>query len=201
MILHRTSSAAVSSTEGPLFTPLDLEAALVKAVTGWVNDPPILMRDPYNPDNAAGIVPFVYQGRVPSALTPADPTINSNFPYKAPSITISAGRKDYRRERGLAVVNMLIITFDDDLSRNGYADVENICARIIYGIYEAGIIAAAFPLLDEIVHSETINDPSIDYFGYFLGRIEAKFGIFTPAPMEEGYPYASQDVVVSTTGK
>ena len=184
-----------------LFTALDLEAALVEAVRGWVNDPPILMRDPYKPESAEGIVPFVYQGRVPSALTPADPTINSNFPYKAPSITISAGRKDYRRERGLAVVNMLIITFDDDLSRNGYADVENICARIIYGIYEAGIIASAFPLLDDLVHSETINDPSIDYFGYFLGRIEAKFGIFTPAPMEEGYPYASQDVVVSTTGK
>jgi hypothetical protein len=186
---------------GLLFTALDLEAALVETVTGWVNEPPILMKDPYNPDNAAGVVPRVFQGRVPSALTPADPTINTNFPYKAPSITISAGRKDYRRVSGIAIVNMLIITFDDDLTRNGYADVENICQRIIYGLYESRIIAGAFPLLDEIVHSETINDPSIDYFGYFMGRVEAKFGIYTPQPMEDEYSFAATDVVVSTPGK
>jgi hypothetical protein len=181
-----------------LFTAFDLEAALVQAVRSWVSDPPILLRDPYNPTNTAGVVPIVYQGRVPSAMTPGSPALESNFPYKAPSITISAGRKDYRRKGGIAVVNMLIITFDDDLARNGYVDVENICQRIIYGIYEAGIIAAAFPLLDDLVHAETINDPSIDYFGYFLGRIEAKFGIYTPQPMEDQYPLASQDVVLTT---
>jgi hypothetical protein len=183
------------------FTATDLEVALVKAVNSWINDPPILMRTPYDPTNTAGVLPSVYQGRVPSALGPASPAINSDFPYKAPSITISAGRKDYRRVGGIAIVNMLVITWDDDLGRNGYADVENICQRIVYGIYEAGIIAGAFPLLDDIVHSETINDPSIDYFGYFLGRVEAKFGIYTPQPMEDQYPLASQDVKVSTVAK
>ena len=183
-----------------LFTALDLESALVETVKSWISNPPILLRDPYNPASTNGIVPGVFQGRIPSALGPADPKINSSFPYKAPSITISAGRKDYRRVSGIAVVNMLVLTWDDDLRRNGYADVENICQRIIYGIYESRIIANAFPLLDELVHSETINDPSIDYFGYFLGRVEAKFGIYTPQPMEDQYPYADQDVVVSTPG-
>jgi len=169
--------------EGFGFTPLDLERALVQDVTSWVNNPPILCRNPYDP-TGPHIPPTVYQGRIPSVQ--AGPTTTPT--YKAPSIAIGCTSMHYKREKGEGTVCLAILTWDDDLSRNGYADVSNIINRIIERLFEKRSIADSFILLDDAVHGEVIFDPSVDFFGYFLGSIEAKFGLFTPG-VDPGGPY------------
>jgi hypothetical protein len=173
--------------QGFSFTPLDLERALVQAVTEWVTDPPILCRDPYNPE-APALPPTVYQGRIPSLQAGPQETPT----YKAPSIAVCCTRTRYKREAGVATVTFAILTWDDDLSRKGYQDVSNIINRIITRLYEAGMIAQSFILLDDPVHGELIFDPSVDFFGYFLGSVEASFGIFTPG-VNEGPLYGSDE--------
>jgi hypothetical protein len=172
---------------GSGWTPYDLERFLVDSVTGWVNDPPILCRNPYDPSGPY-IAPVVYQGRIPSVQ--AGPQSETTF--KAPSVAICCTDFRYKRESGVATVSMPILTWDDDLSRNGYGDVHNIINRIVYGLYQAGIIGQSFILLDETVDGELIFDPAVDYFGYFLGNVTAKFGLATPIP-DPGQPVIGQE--------
>jgi hypothetical protein len=171
------------------FTPLDLERSLVRIVSGWVNDPPILCRDPYDPE-APPVPPTVYQGRIPSLQAGPQETPT----YKAPSIAICCTKTRYKRESGVATVNFAILTWNDGLDRKGYMDVSNIINRIVTGLYQIGMIDKSFILLDEAVEAELIFDPSVDFFGYFLGGIEAEFGVFTPG-INEGPLYGSDDFV------
>jgi hypothetical protein len=176
--------------QGFSFTPLDLERALVQEVTAWINNPPILCRDPYNPEDAP-VPPTVYQGRIPSLQAGPQETPT----YKAPSIAVCCTRMRYRRESGIATVTFAILTWNDQLDRRGYMDVSNIINRIISRLYETGIIAESFVLLDEAVQGELIFDPSVDFFGYFLGAVEASFGLMTPG-INEGPLYGSDDFLV-----
>jgi hypothetical protein len=174
--------------DGFSFTALDLERAAVQAITGWVNNPPILLRNPYDPEGPA-IPPAVYQGRIPSVSSGPD-----NVPaYKAPSIAVCCYSSVYKKVAGEASLHIAILTWDDDLTRNGYEDVSNIINRIITGFFESRFIAHAFPLLDDAVHGDVILDPSVDFFGYFIGSVEAKFGLMTPG-INEGEPYFTQEI-------
>jgi hypothetical protein len=174
------------------FTPLDLERAAMQAVTGWINNPPLLMRNPYDPTGPA-IVPTVYQGRIPSVDAGPD---NGVPLYKAPSIAVCCYSATYKREKGVGSLHLAILTWDDDLTRNGYEDVSNIINRIITGFYEIGVLGQSFLLLDDSVTGDVILDPSVDFFGYFLGSIEAKFGLMTPG-INEGLLYGSEDYIIS----
>ena len=177
--------------EGFGFTPLDLERAAMQAVTIWVNNPPILCRNPYDPTGGP-VVPTVYQGRIPSAEAGPDNPESGPPLYKAPSIAVCCYATAYKRESGIGTLHFAILTWDDDLTRNGYEDVSNIINRIVFGFYEHGVLGQSFILLDETVHGDVILDPSVDFFGYFLGSVEAKFGLMTPG-INEGPLYGSQD--------
>jgi hypothetical protein len=174
------------------FTPLDLERAAMQSITGWVNNPPILVRNPYDPKGPP-VVPTVYQGRIPSV----DAGPENGLPlYKAPSIAVCCYAMSYKRESGVGTLHAAILTWDDDLTRNGYEDTANIINRLITGFYEIGVLGESFLLLDDTVHGDVILDPSVDFFGYFLGSVEAKFGLMTPG-INEGPLYGSEDYTIS----
>ena len=140
----------------------------------------------------------VYQGFIPSVQ--AGPQQGPPLP-KAPSVAVAVKKGFYRREEGIATVNCAILTFDDDLSRRGRIDVHNIINRIAYGMLEKNsTVDRSFILIQDTVKEESIEyelveDPSVDFFPYFLGWISAKFGIMSPGPDYARYGDVSSDTL------
>jgi hypothetical protein len=171
------------------FTPLDLEGVLVQQVSIWTQD--MTFKSPI--DRGSVPVPLeVVQGFIQSFQ--AGPTAVQQQP-KAPSVAIRCTNGFYRRIDGVAHVNFSILTFDDNLQRVGYMDVQNIINRIVYGLLEnAAAIGNAFVLLQDSVAEESIifdliEDPSVDFFPYWLGMITAKFGLMSPGPNAAPYNF------------
>jgi hypothetical protein len=160
------------------FTPVDLERALCQNVSLWTKD--MLFKNPQDPKAKHGPVGLnVYQGHIPSYQ--AGPRSEAVLP-KAPSCAIKTLNFSYKRLDGICTINFLIVTWDDALTRRGYIDVQNIMNRIVYGLRENEMIDQSFPLLDEPIHGELIDDPAMDAHPYYLGTIQAKFGIMSPGP-------------------
>jgi hypothetical protein len=181
-----------------LFTPVDLEYALVKNVQIWCAD--MLMKSPLD----RGRVPVglnVYQGHVP--FYQAGPRDQAGHPQqvpKAPSLAIRVTNGEYHRERGWAQATFYIVVWDDDLKGRGYIDAQNIINRVIYGLYENVIISQAFPLLDDPVKYEVIDDPAMVYHPYYFGQIQAKFGIMTPGPGWDSLGFHTDTGAYNDTG-
>jgi hypothetical protein len=180
-----------------LFTPNDLEGALVQQLQIWTAD--MRFKSPH--DRGAVPVPIgVYLGYIPS--NQAGPPAIQQQP-KAPSIAVRVSSGRYRRLDGDATVNFAILTWDDNLNRHGYMDVQNIINRIVYGLMENVVIAKAFVLLQDTVSEESItydliDDPTVDFFPYFLGMATAKFGIMSPGPDRAPYNDTGPDTLTFT---
>jgi hypothetical protein len=158
------------------FTPTDLERLLVQEVTTWTQD--MLFKNPQD----RGKVPVglsVYQGHIPSYQ--AGPRSEKTLP-KAPSVSIKTSSARYARKDGVCTISFLIVTWDDNNNRRGYIDVSNIINRIVFGLYETVMVAQSFVLTDDEVHTELVDDPAMDLHPYYLGSIQAKFGLMTPGP-------------------
>jgi hypothetical protein len=170
------------------FTPNDLEQVLADNLKIWLAD--IRLKSPV--DRGATPTPIsVYQGYIPSAQ--AGPPAIKYMP-KAPAVAVRCTGGFYRRVDGVAHVNFAILTFDDDLLRQGYADVQNIINRIIYGLLENVVVGKAFVVLQDTVDEESITfdlieDPSVDFFPYFLGSVTAKLGLISPGPNDAPYNF------------
>lgn len=165
----------------------DVEKFAAAAARVWIGN--MLFKSPLD----LGAVPVpcsVYEGHVPMYQSG-----DQNGAPKAPSVAIRAQSATWKREFGECHLNFAILTWNDDLSRNGYRDVENLAWRLNQGIYESAGIPAVLPqsdgsylmsdgnlfqLTDHETSYELIDDPAVDFFPYFLGIYTAVFGIPTP---------------------
>jgi hypothetical protein len=171
-------------------TILKLEIRLVEAVSIWTAD--ILLKSPID-RGAVPVPPTVYQTAIPSyqagPQAPEQP--------KAPSIAIRASSASYKRESGEATVHFAILTWDNGLNRLGSQDVANIMERIRQGLQENRDSASVpFPLLDQAIELEIIDDPSEDFHGYYLGALTARFGIISLDPNDAPYDETGDDTLV-----
>jgi hypothetical protein len=166
-----------------------LERAAVAVTRIWIQD--MYFKSPFD----LGAVPVqcsVYEGHVPM-LQVSD----ENSVPKAPSIAVRVQNASWKREHGEAQLNWAIITWNDDLSRIGFRDVENLAWRINQGLYESVGIPLVmtnsdgsytlgtgnlFQLLDHPTNFELIDDPTLDFFPFFIGVFSAHFGIPTAVP-------------------
>lgn len=170
-----------------MYLPFDLERALVAATKVWLQD--FLLKSPE--DQGAIPVPVtVCQGYIPSFQ--AGSTGPSN---KAPTVAIRALSGKHTRLDGSATVYFVILSWNDELSRVGYQDNLNVMSAIITGLYESGIIANSFVLLDDDVTWQIYESPTEDSFPYFASGVTAKFGIMTPGindddPSAEGTDFS-----------
>lgn len=149
-------------------------------------------------DRGAVPVPVsIFTGAIPSYQ--AGPPAIQQQP-KAPSIAVRCTNGFYRRLDGVAHVAFAILTFDDDLERQGYKDVQNIINRIVYGLMENVVIGKAFVVLQDTVDEESITfdlieDPSVDFFPYHLGQVTAKLGLMAPGPNDAPYNDVGPDTL------
>lgn len=171
------------------FTVLNLEMQLVEAVQMWTAD--ILLKNPA--DRGAVLVPpTVYQTAIPSFQAGPEAPIQP----KAPSIAIRASSAFYKREAGEATVHFAVLCWDNGLNRLGSQDVANVMERIRQGLQETVWISDAFPLLDNAIELEIIDDPSEDFHGYYLGSVTARFGIMSLGPNDAPYGETGDDTLV-----
>ncbi len=138
-----------------LFTPLDCERALSKRISWYTQD--MIFRNP--------------QERI--ALP------------KAPSVAVKAGHGQYIRLDGWVTMMIKILTWDDNLNRNGYRDTLNIVNRIISGIQDEVVLDNSFMLQDHPIEFELIEDPAFDYYSYFLGMILVRYGLMSYGPADQ----------------
>ncbi len=160
-------------------TPLDLERYLTKDIAGWVAE--FRLKSPA--DNGVIPVPVeVVQGFIPSWYAgPEEGNLD-----KAPCIAVRVVSASYLRERGKAMVNIMILTWDNDISRVGYQDTLNLANQIIFRLQEQVGIARSFVLTDDPIHLTEVLDPIRDFFPYFVAGIEASFFVpaaTSPAPL------------------
>jgi hypothetical protein len=172
------------------FTILDCERCVAEAIKPWVQD--FMLKSPA--DRGAVPIPIeVVQGFIPSYQ--AGPQLNGQ--NKAPVIAVRISHGFYHRLKGDVAIDMIVLTWDDDLNRQGYRDAMNICQAIVTGLYETGVIARSFPLLDTPVTWDLIEDPSKDFFPYFVAGIQAHFGLMTPGINEADYSVGEQYILRS----
>lgn len=158
-------------------TPLDLERCLVASISEWVVD--YRLKSPI--DRGAVPIPIgVVQGYIPSYY--AGPEAGSQD--KAPCIAVRATQGFYLRGSGKAEVNIMILTWDDDVSREGYMDVQNLMTRICHHfLYYVKI--GNFVMTDDPIHFMEVADSFKDFFPYFVGGISLQFWLRSsqPTPM------------------
>lgn len=177
------------------FTILDAEEALAQDVGLWVQD--IRLKSPV--DRGAVPVPFqIVQGFLQSYQAgPQMPMQN-----KAPSIAVRSSHGTFHRvhprETTLAL-EIVVLTWDDDLNRQGYRDCLNAVQAITTGIFESRIIRRSFPVTDDPVVWALVEDPSKDYFPYFAAVIEVKLGMPIPEPNEASYRLVGTQKVILQT--
>ena len=175
------------------FTCLDLEAALVQRVTEWVAD--IQLKSPF--DRGQVLVPLqVFQGAIPSHQTGPEAPMQA----KAPAVAIRCSSASWVRQVGEACINFAILTWDDNLNRQGYQDILNIANRIVSGLQERVVINKAFVLLDHPIHFDEILDPAVDFFPFHLGLVTAHFGLMSYSPDYAPYGVLSGNDVVDVGG-
>lgn len=175
-------------------TILDAEKCLAQDVAIWVQD----FRTKSPIDHGEVPVPFeVVQGYIPSyqagpqiAKTPTLAGQN-----KAPSIAVRFSHASFIRLKGHATFDIIILTWDDNLNRQGYRDSLNALDAIYRGIYEAGIIRRSFPVLDEPVTCLLVEDPSRDYFPYFVAGLQVHLGVQTPGVNPGRYNPPGDEVI------
>lgn len=166
-----------------------VERGAVLAARVWVGD--FYFKSPLDL-GASPIKCAVYEGHVPM-IQAGD---MASAP-KAPSIAVRAASATWRREYGEVHLHFIILTWNDDLDRMGYRDVENLAWRLNQGIYESRgippVVANSdgsytmgtgnlFQLTDHPTSFELIDDPNVDFFPYFIGVYSAVFGVPTPEP-------------------
>jgi hypothetical protein len=171
------------------FTPLDAEAALTQEIALWVQD--YRLKSPV--DRGKYPVPVeVVQGFIPSYQAgPQMPMQN-----KAPAIAVRVSHGTYRRLKGEVAIDCIVLVWDDDLSRQGYRDCMNLVNNIVTGIYEARTIARAFPVLDEPVTWTLVEDPSKDFFPYFVAGVQVHLGVQTPDPNAAPYDVIEKEKLI-----
>lgn len=149
-------------------TPLDLERYLTREIAEWVSD--FRLKSPI--DRGAVPVPIeVVQGFVPSYY--AGPEEGNQD--KAPCISVRCTSGFYLRERGKVVANIMVLTWDQDVTRVGYQDCLNISEQIRFRLQEAVAIGKSFVLSDDPIHFTEVVDPFKDFFPYFVLGMEAQF--------------------------
>lgn len=173
------------------YTFSDVERAAVYAARVWVKD--MYFKSPL--DSGAVPVPMsVYEGHVPMYQAG-----DMGSAPKAPSIAVRAQSVTWTHEYGQCHLNFAILTWNDDLNRSGYRDVQNVGWRLNQGVFEARGLAPVtansdgsftmgrgnlFQITDHPTSFEPIEDPSTDFFPYFLGIYTAVFSVPTPEPDE-----------------
>ena len=177
------------------FTLLDAEEVLTNYVKVWVQD--FQLKSPVD----RGVVPVgfdVIQGFLQSFQA------GPKMPYqnKAPSIAVRMSHGSIHRvhpRETTVTLEIVVLTWDDDLSRQGYRDVANAIQAITTGIYETRILARSFPVTDDPVVWSLVEDPSKDYFPYFCGVIQVKLGMPIPDPNDAVYyPPGDQILTLKT---
>jgi hypothetical protein len=154
-------------------TPFDLERCLVTEIRKWVTD--YRLKSPI--DRGAVPVPIeVVQGFIPSYY--AGPQAGED---KAPVIAVRATSGFHLRLAGKCTVNILILTWDDDPSRQGYGDCSNLMNRMVQSLlYHVKI--GNFVLTDDPIHYAEVVDAFKDFFPYFVGGVECQFTIRSSSP-------------------
>jgi hypothetical protein len=153
-------------------TPLDLEREATKAIASWVTD--FRLKSPA--DRGAKLVPIeVVQGFVPSYYAGAESV------EKAPAIAVRITGVEYERLRGNATLSVMILTWDDDLSRNGYQDTFNLANHIIYNLQLEPRISD-FAGTDDRIKMVEVVDPMRDFFPYFVAGVEAHYWVPSATP-------------------
>jgi hypothetical protein len=174
------------------FTPLDAESALAESITEWVQD--FQLKSPVD----RGKVPIpidVVQGFIPSYQAgPQMPAQN-----KAPVIAVRVSHGTYHRLKGEVVIDCIVLTWDDDLSRQGYRDCLNLCDRLVLGLYETRTIKKSFPVTDNPVTFLLVEDPSKDYFPYFVAGVQVTLGVQTPELNKAPYSPPGEPYVLRGT--
>jgi hypothetical protein len=188
-------------------TPLDLERAAAAAARVWLGD--MYLKSPLDL-GAQPIQCAVYEGHVPMMQAG-----DQNGAPKAPSIAVRAQSANWHREGGEAHLSFAILTWDDNLSRMGYRDVENLSWQLNQDVYESVGIPAVlaredgsfmmsdgnlFQLADHPTTFELIDDPSVDFFPYFLGVYTAVFNVPTPQPNTAAWNPVTPSFKVTTPG-
>jgi hypothetical protein len=174
-------------------TPLDLERALTFEIAGWVTD--FRLKSPI--DRGAMPVPItVVQGFVPSYY--AGPEVGNQD--KAPVISVRCTSGFYMRERGKVIANIMILCWDDDVSRGGYQDCLNIANHLIFNLQQAvGVTSndlagnqprtvTSFVLADDPIHFMEVVDPFKDFFPYFVCGLEPHFWVPAATPPAAIFP-------------
>jgi hypothetical protein len=169
----------------------DVERAAAYAARVWVHD--MYFKSPLD-DGAVPVPMSVYEGHVPMYQAG-----EMGSAPKAPSIAIRAQSASWKHEFGEVHLNFAILTWNDELSRRGYRDVENVAWRLNQGVYEARGLPPVtansdgsftmgrgnlFQLTDHPTTFELIEDPAVDFFPYFIGVFAAVFSVPTPEPDE-----------------
>jgi hypothetical protein len=171
-------------------TPLDLERNLVAAISEWVQD--YRLKSPI--DRGAVPVPIdVVEGFVPSYY--AGPEAGDQD--KAPVIAVRATQGYYLKAMGKCEVNIMILCWDDDVSRHGYMDVSNLMTRIAHHLLYF-VKVGNFVITDDPIHFMEVVDSFKDFFPYFVGGISCQFFLRSssppPPPASIGTPYRSPQV-------
>lgn len=155
-------------------TPLDLERCLTASITEWVAD--YRLKSPI--DRGAVPVPIsVVQGFVPSYY--AGPTGEGQD--KAPCIAVRATQGFYVKASGKCEVNIMILTWDDDPSREGYMDVSNLMTRIAHHLLYF-VKIGNFVITDDPIHFMEVVDSFKDFFPYFVGGLSCQFWLRSSSP-------------------
>lgn len=162
-------------------TPLDLERYLTKEIAVWVRD--FRLKSPM--DRGAEPVPIdVVQGFIPSYYA----GLEEGNQDKAPCISVRCTSGYYLRERGKVIANIMILTWDDDVSRLGYQDCLNLSEQIRFRLQEAVGIGHSFVLADDPIHFMEVVDPFKDFFPYFVLGMEAQFYVPSATPPPPIFP-------------
>jgi hypothetical protein len=171
------------SNAGFWSTPLDLERCLVEEISEWVSD--YRLKSPID-RGAIGVPITVVQGFVPSYYAgPEAPEQD-----KAPVIAVRATQGFYLRASGKCEVNIMIMTWDDDVNRQGYMDVSNlmtnICQNLLYYVKVGN-----FVLTDDPIHFQEVVDSFKDFFPYYVGGLSMQFHLRSASP---AFPLSSLGV-------
>lgn len=155
-------------------TPLDLERCLTASISEWVTD--YRLKSPI--DRGAVPVPIqVVQGFVPSYYAgPQSPEQD-----KAPCIAVRATQGYYQKAYGRCECNIMIMTWDDDVSRQGYMDVSNLMTRIAHHLLYF-VKIGNFVLSDDPIHFMEVVDSFKDFFPYFVGGVSCQFILRSSSP-------------------
>jgi hypothetical protein len=173
-------------------TPLDLERYLAKEIAVWVQE--FRLKSPAD----GGKIPIpisVVRGFVPSYY--AGPEEGNQD--KAPVISVRCTGGTYQRERGKATIYIMVLTWDDDISRVGYQDTLNILNHLVFHLQERVGVARSFVLSDDPIRFMEVVDPRMDFFPYFVAGIEAQFFLPAATPPAPIFPRPKPSVLEGGT--